>query len=353
MQQSGHSDSTCKVYRRVAEKLTEYAVERGKEQYTVDFAHQLLADIYPVDSEFQPCQWSPSQATARRAIRLMGSFAVNSVILLNRQSLANGISEQGVALAGRYEEWLKLKGCAKNASRAHISVARGFSRHLSQLNRAAGDIADKDIVQYLNASDGCGRSTISGSLYSLKRFARFLLDEKILATGIVPLFPRGHQYRLANIVSVWKPGDVEKILGAVDRRGPIGRRGCAIILTAARLGLRQADVLGLRLDSVDWRNSRAEATQSKTGEPISLPLPEDAGWAIIDYLKYGRPQIDSPYILAAILKKRGASKWPGRLTRRLINVYAKRVWARARGAACTRLGMRRRAEYWRRKPRCP
>lgn len=36
--------------------------------------------------------------------------------------------------------------------------------------------------------------------------------------------------------------------------------------------------------------------QSKTRETISLPLIPEVGWAVIDYLKYGRPQIDSPYL---------------------------------------------------------
>lgn len=35
---------------------------------------------------------------------------------------------------------------------------------------------------------------------------------------------------------------------------------------------------------------------SQTGEPITLPLPTDVGWAVIDYLKNGRPVSDAPEI---------------------------------------------------------
>ena len=31
-------------------------------------------------------------------------------------------------------------------------------------------------------------------------------------------------------------------------------------------------------------------TQSKTSGLLELPLPEDVGWAVIDYLRNGRPQ---------------------------------------------------------------
>jgi len=169
-------------------------------------------------------------------------------------------------------------------------------QYLNKIKKTPEEITDKDIVKYLNASDGYSNSTISAAIYSLKHFARFLLETRVIKTDIVPLFPEGHKYRLANIVSVWKPGTVEKILEAVDRGSPIGKRDYAIILVAARLGLRITDIFGLRLDSIDWQNSRIETSQSKTGQSVTLPLPDDVGWAIIDYLKHGRPQVNSPYI---------------------------------------------------------
>lgn len=309
MGRSGRADVTCKKYARIASKLAGYANERGQKTYTVDFAHQFLADIYPVDSELQTCQWTLAQTTARRAVKLMDAFALNGVALPDNPSPTAGLDERSIALAESYSNWLKQKGYAASTICGHVSVVRGFMRYLIQVGRKFEEIMDKDIVGYLNASDGYSRSTISASIYSLKHFAQFLLDKKIIAKDIVPLLPQGHKYRLANIVSVWKPGNIEKILGAVDRGSPIGRRDYAIILIAARLGLRQKDIFGLRLDSVDWRGSRIETTQSKTGEPISLPLPEDVGWAIIDYLKYGRPQIDSPYIFVCHSK----NAWGGQM----------------------------------------
>lgn len=36
--------------------------------------------------------------------------------------------------------------------------------------------------------------------------------------------------------------------------------------------------------------------QSKTKIPLSLPLTPEVGWAVIDYLKYGRPKINNPCV---------------------------------------------------------
>jgi len=61
-------------------------------------------------------------------------------------------------------------------------------------------------------------------------------------------------------------------------------------------GLRCTDIKRLRLDHFHWEEKKLVFTQSKTKESLSLPLTGEVGWAIIDYLKYGRPKIDQPYL---------------------------------------------------------
>jgi site-specific recombinase XerD len=47
---------------------------------------------------------------------------------------------------------------------------------------------------------------------------------------------------------------------------------------------------------LDWEHSAIRLTQVKTKEPLTLPLLSDVGWALIDYIKNGRPVSDSPHI---------------------------------------------------------
>jgi len=309
MQHVGYSKSIYKSYSPIVASLTEYAAEQGQEYYTVDFAHQFIDAVYPVRTELRPFQWSNKEKAARRAVKLMDDFALSGA-LLSHTSPTAGLGEHSIELTDKYAHWLKSRGYASTTIRGQTCIVLGFMRFLAQIQCEAENITDKEVVRYLNTREDYSNSSRSAALYSLKNFAQFLFDKNIIAKDIVQLFPQGHKYRLANIVSVWKPGNVEKILGAVDRGSPIGRRDYAIILIAARLGLRQSDIFGLRIDSVDWRNSRIETTQSKTAQPISLPLPEDVGWAIIDYLKHGRPQVDSLYIFVCHSK----SAWGKQMT---------------------------------------
>jgi site-specific recombinase XerD len=95
--------------------------------------------------------------------------------------------------------------------------------------------------------------------------------------------------RDGRLPSVWRSADVEALLAAVDRGSPKGKRDYAILVLACRLGMRVSDIRGLCLEHLHWREGRIEMAQTKTGAPLVLPLSEEVGAALIDYLQHGRP----------------------------------------------------------------
>ncbi len=64
----------------------------------------------------------------------------------------------------------------------------------------------------------------------------------------------------------------------------------------ARLGLRISDLRQLELGDLDWRAKTITIVQHKTGRPLSLPLLDDVGWAIIDYVRHSRPETACPKV---------------------------------------------------------
>ena len=122
---------------------------------------------------------------------------------------------------------------------------------------------------------------------SLRLFLQFLFMRDILPRDLSTAIPRVRLASNAKVPSVWEPELVERLLAVVDRSSPKGRRDYAILLLAARLGLRLGDIKGLTLDHLHWTTSTIEIVQNKTGEPLVLPLIEEVGTAIIDYLRAG------------------------------------------------------------------
>ena len=98
------------------------------------------------------------------------------------------------------------------------------------------------------------------------------------------------------IPSVYTPEEVERIIATPDRSHPQGKRDYAMILLATRYGLRVSDIIGLRFANIDWEKNLLKINQIKTSKQVSLPLSEEVGSAIIDYIKHGRPDVESPFV---------------------------------------------------------
>ena len=60
------------------------------------------------------------------------------------------------------------------------------------------------------------------------------------------------------------------------------------LLLLSRLGLRAGDVAGLCLGDIDWANARFRVS-GKSRTPAWLPLPQDAGDALLHYILTARP----------------------------------------------------------------
>jgi integrase len=54
--------------------------------------------------------------------------------------------------------------------------------------------------------------------------------------------------------------------------------------------MRVSDIRNLRFENLLWEQARIEINQTKNSEPLALPLTEEVGNALIDYLRYGRPE---------------------------------------------------------------
>lgn len=107
---------------------------------------------------------------------------------------------------------------------------------------------------------------------------------------------RLHRPKNPRLPSHYSKEEIEMLLNTIDRSTPKGKRDYVMILLAARYGLRASDITGITFSNFEWDLNRLSLVQAKTGKPISFPLSEEIGNGVIDYIKYGRPDIDSAYV---------------------------------------------------------
>ncbi|MGB6488193.1 MAG: tyrosine-type recombinase/integrase, partial [Steroidobacteraceae bacterium] len=96
-----------------------------------------------------------------------------------------------------------------------------------------------------------------------------------------------------------------------------------MLLLLARLGLRAGEVVALTLDHIDWQGG-VLTIRGKGGQWAQMPLPQDVGEAIVDYLEHGRPLSADRHLFVSVHAPRrglrGATS---------ISVIASRALARA------------------------
>ena len=117
---------------------------------------------------------------------------------------------------------------------------------------------------------------------ALRMYLRFLASDGCCAAALVDAVPTLPEWTLSVLPRYISADDVEHTIASCEET-PAGRRDRAILLLLARLALRAGDVVNLRLTDVDWNNALLHVRGKARRDP-ALPLPQDAGDAIYDYI---------------------------------------------------------------------
>jgi site-specific recombinase XerD len=141
-------------------------------------------------------------------------------------------------------------------------------------------------------------SVITRHLIILKtnQFLKYLHDHQLTSIDYSRILPKANYVRQPRLPSFFSSQEIQQLLNSIDRANSNGKRDYAMILLVVMLGLRCSDVSNLKFGNIIWERQQIILHQKKTRQPLELPLLPDVGDAIIDYLKYGRPQSSLPYI---------------------------------------------------------
>jgi site-specific recombinase XerD len=174
-----------------------------------------------------------------------------------------------------------------------------FLRYLSgnSINYIS-DIRLEHVLLYIKQLSPEHKSNLYIAAIIVKRFFKWLFDRKLTTINLSIQIPSGRYVQQSELPSVYTKEEIEQMLKTgVDRGNSTGKRNYLILLLAARLGLRASDICNLQFENIQWDRSLLLIEQTKTGKTLELPLLADVGNAIIDYLRYGRPKSEEPYVL--------------------------------------------------------
>ena len=198
---------------------------------------------------------------------------------------------------GFEEEYLLFQDACEERHYANatiISIKQILHKFLDFLDKEkvaeSSGITPSHVTKFLGRYSTAKPKYVATILSVMRNYLSFLYQQGFTKEELSRSLPKVRIMRNAFIPYSWNTEDVKKLLGAIDRADPKGKRDYAILLMVVRLGLRVSDIRGMKLSNLNWNRKTITFTMQKTKRPIELPLLDDIGWAVIDYLKNGRPQ---------------------------------------------------------------
>jgi integrase len=292
----GYKPSTMVWYRGCWRRLERYFASRGVREFSLDVAMAWVDEA--CGGFFEKEQAGALGATdvyLFRVAAMLDDFAAHGAVLRRYSRTVGKLNvEQADILAG-FQAWLRAGGCAVSTVRSYGTVAGEFLAFTGRRGGLAG--LDGGVIgAFVTTLAGYQAKTVEHKLCAVRSLLRFAAGGGLADRGVLETVPAARSTRQARVPSVWDPSDVTNVLAAIDRGNPSGKRDYAIVLLVCRLGLRGIDVKRLRFSDLDWPGNRLSVVQAKTGERVWLPLLKDIGWAIIDYIRAGRPVSDCPEV---------------------------------------------------------
>lgn len=294
---AGHKQSCRKRYRDTWDHLADFMSRKGITAYTPDVGVEFLDDWHEnqdyknltkrqkerfrhIDVLTDICEYGH----VRHCVLNLKRYEFNGELGIPfRQFIEHHRNDRAASTIRRYEERIDT-----------------LYKFLESHNMLIADFDVKTAIQYLKSlDDNKGACDRDNTVMTIRVFLRYLCEKGLLKDNIpgkwMNLFKIKKIYA-KKIPSVYTQDEVEQILKAIDRSHPQGKRDYAMILLAARYGLRVSDIIGLRFCNLIWDKNRISLVQQKTGKKVELPLSEEVGQALISYIRDARPDVDLPYV---------------------------------------------------------
>ena len=287
-----YKPSTLDAFERYWGRFEHFARRKRHRFYSVELLESFLTQ------EAERIRIARPKATSVRvlktSVRYLHEVALSGSFSFRRPKSQDCLDSLPKAIVAQLKDYAQHR-----AEFQYLSFSGSYrcARELERFARFAVDHGVEDfaimqktmIADYLQSRILNRPKTLQSATSFLRCFFRHLAKIKVVGDDYAEAVPTIRMWQQQRIPDVWSPEDVKRLLDVVDRRSPMGKRDYAILLLAARLGMRSADIRRLKLENLDWKGAQIVFTQSKSGKALELPMPEDVGAALIEYLRHSRP----------------------------------------------------------------
>jgi len=288
----GYRHGTIVNYQYIWKEYAQFTLENSKEKaFSTDLVFKFL-DSCGISDKVET-NMTFRQRHIRNVMHALTDFALHGCFqrrshVVEKTKLSDNMEEilSGYEQFCRDQLWSPL-GTIRSRKRDITKFLHYLDSHGIA---SVKEIQASTLSRFVTSCAHLKPATLAHLVSSIRSFLRYLHMMGSIDSNMGEHVPKIRVRWGEHIPSVWKSEDVDALLAAVDRSSPSGKRDYAILLLAVRLGMRVSDIRNLRFENLLWEQARIEINQAKSSELLALPLTEEIGNALIDYLRYGRPE---------------------------------------------------------------
>ena len=297
MEQTGYSAEYISALSSTWNTLKKHLSERSIPHFSTVTGIAFLQDQYNISSDCMYCKLSGVDKRRKRAILILNNCLEHETFMAPKSYSLCKFAPRFEKAFRKFTDMRIEAGLSLSTINRDIFCLNKLLNYLDSSGiQSLKEFESTHVIGFMKHLSIAGKlPTLDGAASSLRLVLNFLFDEQYVSSDLSPTVPQV-KCKHDGIPSVYSKEEIQQLLNGVDRANPKGKRNYAMILLAARLGMRASDICGLTFENLKWQTSTIEFTVKKTGEPVALPLLNEVGEAIIEYIKYGRPDSEDKHV---------------------------------------------------------
>jgi site-specific recombinase XerD len=296
LSQKSHSVTTIYHYAWVWRKFVVYAREKGVDSYSTqlnDEFRKLFLNQYSGDNK----KWV---INITRVLKVLDEI-FHGRDIRPKYTASVYIPEHFLTEYNTYKSYLLQKGQKPRTIETKLSRSLVFLRYLEKRELSSEDIDGSVLEMFFKYLTLHYTLNAQANIkFTLRDFLQCLEKENKLSIVVSAQIGVIYSDKHGRLPSTYTIDEINRILIAVDRTTPSGKRDYAMLGFLVQLGLRTSDICHLKIDSVHLESHSLVFRQQKTGTLENLPLTESIVLSLADYLKNARPRCDSDYLFVKI-----------------------------------------------------
>lgn len=276
----GYMESTLTVYRRFYNRIHEFINESGTDIYTEEVGKEFLTGIHVGESTIKAYAC---------AVRRLDDFINERPYRCHHGIPSVEVSEIYVEVLDSYLEECRASGNKTSTINAKRNVCAEFLNYMEQsgcqvLSDIDTGLISRALLIYTNKD----------CYAQIRMFLKYLFSKGIIKTDLSGIVP--HYKRRKPLPTTYTPSEIRKIENSINTETATGKRNLAIIRLATRMGFRSGDIARLSFSEIDFNSGYISIIQEKTGQPLSLQMPQEVSEALLSHLKSSGKHPEDKYI---------------------------------------------------------